>query len=287
MPASRPPPQIPARPGPARPSPHDQALIQAGAALQARRPEEAERLAGKVLRADRGNVAAGQVLGAALLMQGRAAEALEPLERAAKRSGDAAVETLLGRALAACGRTDEGLAMLAQATERRPALPQAFLELGEQLGALGRFDEAAATFERGLAASPDALVLKLGLGYLGLQRNDRASARRLFLEVRAAAPERIDAQAALAKVFALDGDYAAAADLYRAVLELRPDDTATRLELGKCLLEMGRREAGEAILKGVASEAAGPAIMALSAAPHGRFFLRPSAAAKFLRKPGG
>jgi hypothetical protein len=28
---------------------------------------------------------------------------------------------------------------------------------------------------------------------------------------------------------------------------------------------------------------AGPAIVALAAAPHGRFFLRPSAAAKFLR----
>jgi hypothetical protein len=37
-----------------------------------------------------------------------------------------------------------------------------------------------------------------------------------------------------------------------------------------------------AATRGVA-QLAGPAIIALSAAPHGRFFLRPSAAAKFLR----
>ena len=65
-----------------------------------------------------------------------------------------------------------------------------------------------------------------------------------------------------------------------------PDDAPARISLGKCLLEMGEREAGEATLRaatpGVA-QLAGPAIIALSAALHGRFFLRPSAAAKFLR----
>ena len=62
------------------------------------------------------------------------------------------IETLLARALSAAGRREEALAVLRQATGRRPALPQAFLELGDQLGALGRFDEAAAAFEAGLAA---------------------------------------------------------------------------------------------------------------------------------------
>jgi len=84
---------------------------------------------------------------------------------------------------------------------------------------------------------------------------------------------------------ALDGEYAAAADLYRRALGLRPDDAATRVSLGKCLLELGEREAAEATLRAAtrgSAQLAGPAIMALAASPHGRFFLRPSTAAKFL-----
>jgi tetratricopeptide (TPR) repeat protein len=250
------------------------------------RLDEAERLAGGVLKSDRGNVPAAQVLGQALLLQNRAEEAIDPLRRAARRSNDPAIETLLARALADAGRAEEALDQLRQATARRPPYPLAFLELGDQLGKVGRFDEGVAVFESGLALAPDAAVLRIGLGYLHLHRNERAKARGLFLQVRAAAPERHDALVALASVLALDGEYAAAADLYRQALGQRPDDAATRIGLGACLLEMGERDAGEATLRaatGGAAQMAGPAITALAAASHGRFFLRPSAAAKFLR----
>jgi thioredoxin-like negative regulator of GroEL len=82
---------------------------------------------------------------------------------------------------------------------------------------------------------------------------------------------------------ALDGEFADAADLYRIVLQAAPGDWARRIELAKCLLETGAREAGEAMLREAAGgSGAGPAIKALAATPHGRFFLSPSAAAKFL-----
>jgi hypothetical protein len=90
----------------------------------------------------------------------------------------------------------------------------------------------------------------------------------------------------LAKAMALDGEHAAAADLYRHILGLQPDDALTRINLAKCLLELGERDAGEAALRTAARGAGqmpGRAITALAAAPHGRFFLRPSVAAKFLR----
>jgi Tfp pilus assembly protein PilF len=126
----------------------------------------------------------------------------------------------------------------------------------------------------------------MGLGHLHLKRNDRARARVLFSQVLAAAPGRHEVLVALAKVMALDGDYADAADLYRRALGLKPDDAAIRINLGKCLLEMGEREAGEATLRAATrgtAQWAGLALTALAAAPHGRFFLRLSAAAKFLR----
>jgi len=126
----------------------------------------------------------------------------------------------------------------------------------------------------------------MALGYLYLKRNDRARARCVFEAVRALAPERHDTLVALAKAMILDGEYPAAADLYRHALGLQPDDVLTRINLGKCLLEMGKRDAGEATLRAAtraAPQLAGRAILALAAAPHGRLFLQPSAAVKFLR----
>jgi Flp pilus assembly protein TadD len=255
-------------------------------AMRMQRPHEAESLAASVLKSDRGNALAAQILGHALLMQNRAEEAIVPLERAARRSEDPSAETLLAAALAAAGRSDEALAQLRRTTARRPPFPPAFIEHASQLGKLKRLDEAAAVLENGLALTPGAQDLRMELGFLHLKRNDRTKARALFLEVQAAAPERPDVLAALAKVMAMDGEYAAAADIYRRALGLRPDDAMTRNSLAVCQLELGEREAGENNLRAATRDApqmAGQAITSLASASHGRFFLRPSAVAKFLR----
>lgn len=255
-------------------------------ALRMQRPQEAERLAAGILKSNRGNVLAARVLGRALLMQNRAAEAIVPLERAARRGDDPAIETELAIALAAAGRRDEALDQLRKITVRRPPFPQAFVEHGGLLAKIGRLEEAAAVLESGLALAPDVVELQIELGFVHLKRNDRARARAMFSQVLEMSPERTDVLPALARVMALDGDYAAAADLFRRALGLRPDDAMTRNNLGACLLEMGERETGEASLRAVvrnAPQMAGLAITSLAAASHGRFFLRPSAAAKFLR----
>ncbi|HEX3886189.1 MAG TPA: tetratricopeptide repeat protein [Phenylobacterium sp.] len=263
----------------------DQALEAASLAFRMSRPDEAERLAAQVLKADRGNITAARFLGTALLMQNRADEALAALRPAARRSGDPIVETLLAKAFSVLGQAEEALVQLRRATGRRPAYPHAFVELGDQLGAAGRFEEAIAAFEAGLALAPDALVLRVGLGYLHLQRDDHARARALFQQILAAAPNRHDAKVGLARAMVRQGDYAEAAELFESALRLRPHDAATRLELGKCLLELGQRQAGEAALR--AAHTPGPAILALTGSPHGRLFLRPSMAAKFLGEPAG
>ena len=271
------------RPDIARTGTVAQALEAAAQAMRAGRPEEAERLAATVVKSDRGNLAAAHLLASALMMQERAGEAVDLLRKAARRSQDPAIETLLAQAFAAAGRADKALAALRQAITRRPPFPPAFQQLGDRLGDLGFFDEAIQVFESGLAAAPEAIVLNIGLGYIHLRRNDRASARGEFAKARTAAPRRRDAAIALARVMALDGEFAAAADLYRMVLQAAPADWPRRIELAKCLLEIGAREDGEAMLREAArGSGLGPAIKALAATSHGRFFLRPSAAAKFL-----
>ena len=269
-----------------RPSAGDHVLERATLALQMQRPDEAERIAADVLKANRGNIVAATILGRALMMQNRAGEAIAPLERAARRSGDPAIETLLAAALATAGRRDEALDRLRQTTARRPPFPPAFREHAGQLAKTGRLDEAVAVLETGLKLAPEIIELQIDLGLLYLSRNQRTKARATLSHALAAAPGRPDILAALARVMLLDGEYASAADAYRHVLALRPDDAMTRANFGVCLLEMDDREAGEANLRSVTRgrpQMLGRAIHSLAAASHGRFFLRPSAVDKFLR----
>jgi len=271
---------------PERPSPGNQALDNAMLALQMQRPDEAERLAAGVLKSNRGDVVAAQILGRALLLQNRPDEAIEPLMKSARRSGDPQIETLLAMALAAAGKNDEAVDQLRRTTARRPPFLPAFLELARQLGQTGHFDEAIVLLESALPFATEVADLQVALGFVHINRNDRVSARALFSQVLATAPARHDALVALAKVMAISGEHRDAAELYRRALSLQPNDPVMRTNLGKCLLEMGERDAGEATLRAAAragAQLAGGAITALAAASHGRFFLRPSVAARFLR----
>lgn len=268
------------------PSPIQAALDGAIAAIRGGRPGEAQRLAAQALDLDPGQAVAQKVLGHALLMQGRFAEAVDALERATEQDEDASAETLLAKALAGAGRREEALEAARRATRRRPPFPMAFVELGEQLGDLRRFDEAAEAMLAGLELAPEAVVLRIGLGHLHLKRNDRGAARALFQQAHAAAPDRPDAMIALAKVASMEGDYAGAAELYREALRRQPADAVTRIQLGKCLLETGRRQEGEAALRTAvkdAPELEGVALTALASTPHGRLFLKPARAREFLR----
>lgn len=276
-------PQHPSAPG--RRNRGDDALDRAVAALQMQRPGEAERLASGVLRANPSNHVAAKVLGWALLAQNRAGEAIVPVERAARRSQDPEIETVLAVALAATGRQQEALEQLRQTVARRPAFPPAFREYAGQLVKTGRFDEAIEVVARGITLAPDAIDLQIDLARLYLNQNDRAKARALLSQALTAVPGRPDILAALARVMFLDGDYAAAADIFRHLVALQPDDAMTRADLGVCQLEMGARDAGESSLRAATRgrpEMLGRAIHLLAATSRGRFFFRPSAAVRFL-----
>ncbi|HEY1637962.1 MAG TPA: tetratricopeptide repeat protein [Rhizomicrobium sp.] len=262
-----------------------EALERAGLALRMNQPGEAERLASEILKAERSNVMAASLLGQALLAQNRAEEAVSPLEKAARRSGDPSLETLLAIALASSGQNEDALAQLRKTTVRRPLFPPAFRELAAQLNRRGEIGAAIAVLEECLAQVGNIVELQVDLATLYLNRNARSLARETLTRALAAAPGRPDIVALLARVMLLDGDYAAAADAYRHVLAVRPDDVVTRAEFAVCEMEMGEREAGEANLR-VAMRGRPDmlyrAIGSLAAPAHGRLFLRQSAAMKFL-----
>ena len=262
-----------------------EALERAGLALRMNRLGEAERLASDVLKAERGNMQAASLLGQALLAQNRAGEAVAPLEKAARRSGDPSLETLFAIALASSGHDEDALAQLRKTTARRPAFPPAFRELAIRLNKRGESEAAIAVLENCLAQAGNLAELQIDLANLYLGRNARRQARAVLMQALAAAPGRRDIMVPLVRLMLLDGEYAAAADAYRHLLALNPDDAALRADFAVCLMEMGNREEGEANLR--AAMRGRPdllyrAVYSLAGSVHGRLFLRPSAVAKFL-----
>jgi tetratricopeptide (TPR) repeat protein len=263
-----------------------QALQRAAVALQMGQFAEAEQLAGEVLKSNRTDTTAVSILARALLAQNRGGEAVVPLEKAARRSGDAGLETLLGAALGGVGRSAEAIEQLRRTTARHPPFMPAFQELAGQLARIGRADEAIAVIESALVLQPESIDLQLDLARLHAQRNARANARAILMKAREAAPGRPEILVELARILLLDGEYASAADAYRHALALRPDDALTRADLAACLLEMGERDAGETHLRLALRgrpQMLGRTTYALVASSHGRFFFHQSALAKFLQ----
>jgi predicted Zn-dependent protease len=276
---------MPDRQPPAEPALAAATISRAVQAFQAGRPEEAISLSGTLLRADPGDAAAAWVWGQVMLTQGRSAEALGPLQATARLTADPAIEMLLGRALVNLGRADEAEVVLRQAIARSPGFEMAFLELVDQLNKAHRLSEALVIAEQGLEAFPTSHAIRLALGYVLMRRNDRAGARAQFSQVRDEAPERHDAMVALAEVLVLDGEHREAARLYRAVLDQRPEHSTARMSLARCMLEIGERTEAEALLRAAVRDdpdAARVAITVLATTAHGRLFLRPSAAQRFL-----
>jgi Flp pilus assembly protein TadD len=282
---ARKPPPLPtaARRGPSQ---SDLALQSAGAAIQAGRLREAEHIAADVLKGNAGSLPALQLLGTALLMQGRGKEAIAPLERAARQSRDSATETRLAMALRQAGREDEARERLERALKRKPPFPPAFLELGNLLAALERCDEAIDILHQGLAVAPNFpdLLMELGRVYSVCGKN--AEARVAFARSVALAPGNPDALYALARAFQAERDFTQAAETYRRLLASAPKDAAARIGLGICLAELGR--GGEALdhlrtASGASTKMFGEAVGALVDAGKGRFWIRPSDAARALK----
>jgi tetratricopeptide (TPR) repeat protein len=265
----------------------DDAVERALAALRANRPGEAERIARDMLRDDPRHGRASHILGCALLMLDRPHDALAPLEVAARGSHDPEIETQLAIALRRIGRHDEARSRLKRTVKRHPAYGPAFLEFGSLLSAMERYDEAIEMLRRGLAVAPMTPDLSIQLGYVLLDRRSFAEAKAAFARALAIAPNSWDALFGIAKAHQEVGESQPAADYFRRCLMSAPDDAGTWLNLGHCLLELGQVEAGYDCFRAAARgdpKRYGNALTSLASSGHGRFWLKPSAAARYFRR---
>ncbi len=278
----------PARPPQATtqmPGRFDGLLQQAVMALNAQRIDDAQRLAGEVLRADPRHVAALKIAGRAMRLQGRAADAIALLEPAARVSHDAELDTELALALRQAGRADDAASRLRRAVKRTPPYPPAFAEFAQLLISLQRFDEAAETLRRGVDAAPMASALHAQLGLLLLERRNHAEAKAVFGRLLALYPGFPDALFGLGKTHQELHENEPAAACLRQYLMARPAHWGAWISLGHCLLALGDFAAGYDCFRTAARGDPKHYTYALSSlvkAPRGRFWLKPSAGAEFL-----
>jgi tetratricopeptide (TPR) repeat protein len=254
-------------------------------ALNNRRPDEAERIANEVLKADPRQARARYILGCAALMQGRAQDAITLLEDAGRGRHDPEIDTQLAIALRLAGRNDDALSRLRRVTKRHPAHAAAFGELGSLLAAMERYDEALDALRRGLEAAPMMAEFSVQLGYVHLARRDSANAKAAFARALEISAGSFEALNGMARAHQEIGENEAAAGYFRRSLQLRPDAAEAWLGLGHSLLELGQRDAGYECFRTAARGDAkryGRALTSLAAAGSGRFWLKPSAAAQYL-----
>jgi tetratricopeptide (TPR) repeat protein len=264
----------------------DEVLQRALAALNSQRPQEAEQIAGGVLKRNPRHARALHIYGCALLMQGRAKDAIAPLQDAARARHDPEIDTQLAIALRQSGRLDDALSRLKRAIKRQPPYPAAFHELGFLLHSMQRHDEAIEALKRGLEIAPMMPDLSVQLGNIFLARADHANARAAFGRALAIAPGRSDAHFGIAMAYAGDGQYAAAVEHFRSCLMGRPGDAGVLLNLGHCLLRLGQQESGYECFRAAGrgdQRRYGQALASLVKSGRGRFWLKPSDAARFMR----
>jgi tetratricopeptide (TPR) repeat protein len=264
----------------------DDALQRAISALNKQRPQEAERIAGEMLKADPRHARALHILGSALLMQGRTADAIGALEAAARGQHNPAIDTHLAVALRQAGRHDEALLRLNRAAKRQPPYAPALYELGCLLSSLKRDDEAIEALNRGLEVAPAMPELSIQLGHVLLAQRNPAGAKAAFAKALAISPGDAGALWGMGKAHQMIGENKAAIDYFRRCLMLMPNDAGTWLNLGHSLLETGELDAGydcfRTAARGDGKRYSG-ALTTLVKSGRGRFWLKPSAAMRFLR----
>jgi cytochrome c-type biogenesis protein CcmH/NrfG len=264
----------------------DQTLHFGWAAIDQRRPDEAERVARDLLSRHPQDAGVLHLLGVAFLIQKRPSEAVGPLAEAARETVNPMLETHYALALRDVGRKDEAIDWLRRAIRRKPVFASAFHELGLIFCGMHRYDDAEAVLKQGIELAPGVAELSVELGGVYICRAEPTNAKAAFTRALALTPDNVRALHGCGTAFLFEGDFERAAEQFRQVLARTPEHLRARLDLAHCLLELGCFEAGVAELRvivRIAPQHYGAVLKILSSSRRGRLWLRPSMAASFLQ----
>jgi tetratricopeptide (TPR) repeat protein len=186
-------------------------------------------------------------LGALSEAQGHAEESIAHYERAVSlRPSFGAARLAAGLQRYRRGEWARAAGHFDAVAELEPRNVAALVNLGLALGEQGRHEESRAAIERAIAADPADANARHAMGWL-MDRMGRApEAMARYEEALARDPRHFESLRALGRRCASRGDYARAADLFRAAAALAPADPDLPLYVAQALLLLGRwREAWE------------------------------------------
>ena len=188
-----------------------------------------------------------KALGTALTLQGRSADALAPMQKAAAfLPGDAETHFNLGVIYGGLGQMGDEEASYRRALQINPDYAAVHNNLGTCLKDLGRMEEALESYRRALQTASDWAEVhnNLGITLKGLDRLIEAEASfRRAIQIK---PDYAEAHSNLGAVFRDLGAIAEAEASFRRALQIRPDYAAAHCNLGAILKDSGRLEAAEA-----------------------------------------
>lgn len=180
------------------------------------------------------NVRALNNVGAALLSEGRASEALSWFDRSlALQPGQVPARHNLGLTLLALGRPDEAALQFRETLFLDPTYAEAHGNLALALVRLGRGGEALPHFEAAVRLAPGWSEARFGLGNAYAQARRWGEAEAQYREVVRIEPRHAAARANLGNVLLLTGRPAEAVREFEAALRDRPGDAALRENLAE------------------------------------------------------
>ena len=181
-------------------------------------------------------------LGAALLEQGRRAEAMTRFDRALAIDPDyREAHVDLGNALLDAGHADEAIAHYRQVLALDPAHANAALGLGNGLLAAGRTDEAIVAYRQAVNSAPDSALAHNNLGNALLRNGQVEEATAEYRRALAADPRFALAHNNLGNALSRTPEHSGEAiDHYRRALELDPNYAEAHYNLGIALFQSGQ-----------------------------------------------
>lgn len=180
-----------------------------------------------------------KILGASLQAQGK--DSLPVLQKAAGLlPNDADTHYNLGNALMALGRLDEAEASYRRTLRIRPNDADAHFNLGNIFRSLGRLDETEASYRRALQLRPDYAEAHGNLGNILLEQGRVDEAEASYRRALQLKPDYAVAHYNLGSLLQDLGRLSEAEASYRCALQLRPDWVDGYINFGGVLMDMDR-----------------------------------------------
>ena len=180
-------------------------------------------------------------LGAALLAQGKADQAVAQFHAALRITPhDAGILSDLGVALLNQGKTDEAITQFRAALQIKPFDAEILSNLGVAQTKQQQYDEAIANCETAVRMKPDYVAGRVNLANALAQAGRSDQAIEQYQWALRLKQDHFAAHNGLGNVLAMKGETDAAIRHFRAALRSQPDEPAAHENLGRALAAQGR-----------------------------------------------